>query len=385
MTRAAAPTPREKARQEEAERLDAEILHAVGSGWLDPIDASGFDQLARDLFAHQFRFNPVYRQFCALRGISAPHDVADWKQIPPVPTGAFKVGRWATFPEQREAAAFRTSGTVQRIPGVHRFDTLALYNAAIISSARRFLFPDRKRIRCLFLSPSPAEAPDSSLVHMFAVYREVFGDLGSAFFLSGSSSGGLRLEELIVALDDAEEKGEPVLMAGAALAFHNALMALGSHRRQLPAGSRTMVTGGFKGALRETDPDTIENAIATRLGVPSNYQVEEYGMTELSTQYYDERLRTEVVEDRDHPRLGFRVPPWARVMVIDAETGAELESGRVGALVHFDLANRASAVAVQTSDVGQRTADGGVLLCGREPDAEARGCSLAAELWLEQG
>lgn len=384
MTRAAAPPPREKARQEEAERLDAEILHAVGSGWLDPIDASEFDQLARGVFAHQFRFNPVYRQFCALRGVSAPRDVADWKQIPPVPTGAFKVGRWATFPEQREAAAFRTSGTVQQTPGVHRFDTLALYNAAIISSARRFLFPDRKRIRCLFLSPTPAEAPDSSLVHMFAVYREVFGDLGSAFFLSGSSSGGLRLKELIAALDEAEETGVPVLLAGAALAFHTALAALGSHRRQLPAGSRTMVTGGFKGALQETDPDTIGNAIAARLGVPADYQVEEYGMTELSTQYYDERLRTEVVEDRDHPRLGFRVPPWARVMVIDAETGAELETGGVGALVHFDLANRGSAVAVQTSDVGQRTADGGVLLCGREPNAEVRGCSLASELWLEQ-
>jgi hypothetical protein len=384
VTRAAALPPREKARQEEAERLDAEILHAIGSGWLDPIDASGFDQLARDVFAHQFRFNPVYRQFCALRGVSAPRDVADWKQIPPVPTGAFKVGRWATFPEQREAAAFRTSGTVQGTPGVHRFDTLALYNAAIISSARRFLFPDRERIRCLFLSPSPAEVPDSSLVHMFAVYREVFGDLGSAFLLSGSPSGGLRLEELIGALDDAEQKGEPVLMAGAALAFHNALAALGSHRRQLPVGSRTMVTGGFKGALRETDPDAIGSAIAARLGVPTDYQVEEYGMTELSTQYYDEQLRTAVVEDRDRSRVGFRVPPWARVMVIDAETGVELEPGGVGALVHFDLANRASAVAVQTSDVGERTPDGGVLLHGREPSAEARGCSLAAELWLEQ-
>jgi hypothetical protein len=382
--RAAALLPREKARQEETERLDAEILYAIGSGWLDPIDASGFDQLARDVFAHQFRFNPVYRQFCALHGVSAPRDVANWKQIPPVPTGAFKVGRWATFPEQREAAAFRTSGTIQGTPGVHRFDTLALYNAAVISSARRFLFPDRERIRCLFLSPSPAEAPDSSLVHMFAVYREVFGELGSAFFLPGSPSGGLRLEEFLAALAEAEEKDEPVLIAGAALAFHHALAAFGSQRRQLPAGSRTMVTGGFKGALRETEPDAIRSAITAQLGVCTEYQVEEYGMTELSTQYYDERLRTVVTDDHDRPRTGFRVPPWARVMVIDAESGAELEPGEAGALVHFDLANRASAVAIQTSDVGERTADGGVLLHGREPRAEARGCSLAAELWLDQ-
>jgi hypothetical protein len=382
VTRAAALPPREKARQEEAERLDAEILHAIGSGWADPIDASAFDRLARDIFAHQFRFNPIYRQFCALRSISAPRDVVEWKQIPPVPTGAFKVGRWATFPEQREAAAFRTSGTSQGTRGVHRFDTLALYNAAIISSAHRFLFPDRERIRCVFLSPSAAEVPDSSLVHMFAVYQEVFGDPGSGFFVPSSPSGGLRREEFLAALDEAQEKGESVLIAGAALAFHHALAALESYEFELPAGSRTMVTGGFKGALRQTDPDAIGISIADRLGVPADHQVEEYGMTELSTQYYDERLRTTVIEDR--PRVGFRVPPWARVMVIDADTGAALEPGEVGALVHFDLANRASAVAVQTSDLGERTADGGIVLHGREPSAEARGCSLAAELWLEQ-
>ena len=60
MTRAAALPPRAKARQEEAERLDAEILHAISSGWSDLIDASRFDRLARDVFAHQFRFNPVF-------------------------------------------------------------------------------------------------------------------------------------------------------------------------------------------------------------------------------------------------------------------------------------------------------------------------------------
>ncbi|MCK5439069.1 MAG: hypothetical protein KAI97_03960 [Gemmatimonadetes bacterium] len=385
MTRAAALPPREKARQEEAERLDAEILHAISSGWSDLIDASRFDRLARDVFAHQFRFNPVYRQFCALHGVSAPGDVAGWKQIPPVPTGAFKVGRWATFPEQREAAAFSTFGTIQGTPGVHRFDTLALYNAAIISSGRRFLFPDLDRVRCLFLSPSPADAPDSSLVHMFAVFREAFGDPRSSFFLRGPPLGGLRLEDLFSALDDAEQEGESVLIAGAALAFHHALGALGSEPRRLPLGSRTMVTGGFKGALRETDANAIGSAIEAQLGVSIDHQVEEYGMTELSTQYYDERLRTAVVDDGGRPRAGFRVPPWARVMVIDPGTGAELGPGAVGALVHFDLANRASAIAIQTSDVGERTADGGILLRGREPEAEARGCSLAAELWLGQG
>ena len=132
---------RDDARQREVARLDAEILEAVGRGWDDPLGDIAFDRLARDVFAHQFRFNSVYRQFCLLHGVSAPADVADWRHIPPVPTGAFKVGRWATFPQEHDRAAFRTSGTTRTARGVHYFDTLALYNAAIVASARRFLGP----------------------------------------------------------------------------------------------------------------------------------------------------------------------------------------------------------------------------------------------------
>ena len=166
---------RDDAREREVAGLDAEILDAIGRGWGDPLDDAAFDRLARDVFAHQFRFNLVYRQFSLLQGVSAPADVEEWCQIPPVPTGAFKVGRWATFPPERDRAAFRTSGTTTTARGIHRFDTLALYNAAIVASARRYLVPDRDRIRCLFLAPEPRTAPDSSLVHMFAVFREALG------------------------------------------------------------------------------------------------------------------------------------------------------------------------------------------------------------------
>ncbi|HJU86710.1 MAG TPA: hypothetical protein VJ788_05015, partial [Gemmatimonadota bacterium] len=69
---------RDDARQREVAGLDAEILEAIGRGWEDPLDEAGFDRLARSVFAHQFRFNPVYRQFCLLQGVSAPADVTEW-------------------------------------------------------------------------------------------------------------------------------------------------------------------------------------------------------------------------------------------------------------------------------------------------------------------
>lgn len=373
---------REESRLAEAARLDGEILSAIGRGWNDPLSEEEFDALARDVFAHQFRFHPVYRRFCGMHDVGAPPDVSYWRAIPPVPAGAFKVGRWATFPPDREVAAFRTSGTTRGTAGVHRFETLALYNAAILPPARRFLLPDRPAIRLLVLSPSPAGAPDSSLVHMFAVWREVLGAPGSAFFLTGPPDrGALRTDHLVEALDRAVEEGEPVAVCGAARAHHHVLAMLDGSTWRLPEGSRAMVTGGFKGVRGSTDPTVLGRAIGERLGIPREMRIEEYGMTELSSQAYEPELRSALTGEIAEAE-GFVAPPWTRVRVVDPLTGEDVPDGEEGVLVHVDLANRASAVAVQTSDRGVRTGERSFLLRGREPGAEARGCSLAADLWF---
>ncbi|HET9581786.1 MAG TPA: hypothetical protein VFP76_03125 [Gemmatimonadota bacterium] len=378
MTAPGAAPPREKARRDEAERLDVEILSAIGGGWEDPLTEEDFDRLAREVFAHQFRFIPAYRRLCELAGVSAPADVSSWREIPPVPTGAFKVGRWATFPPEAEVAAFRTSGTTQGASGLHRLDTLGLANAAILKSARRYVVPDRERIRCIFLTPPPVSARESSLVHMFAVYAEAFGEPGSAFALGGGS--GVMAPTL---LDAALAGGDPILVAGAALAY---LGVLESTERswELPVGSRSLVTGGFKGRARRSDPEALARAIEERLGIPRTRQVQEYGMTELSSQLYDGGLRRALGFGDEPAGSAFAVPPWMRVRVVEPFSGRDVGPGETGALVHLDLANRASALVVQTSDLGAAV-ESRVRLVGREPGAEARGCSLAAELWLERG
>lgn len=379
MTSPRAAAPREKARREEAERLDVEILSAIGGGWDDPLAEDEFDRLAREVFAHQFRFITAYRRLCELAGVSAPADVTSWREIPPVPAGAFKIGRWATFPPEAEVASFRTSGTTQGGSGVHRLDTLGLANAAILKSARRYVVPDRDGMRCLFLSPPPGAARESSLVHMFAVYAEAFGEPGSAFVLGGGSGMGAPAAGLDAAVPD----GEPVLVAGAALAYLGVLESTDGSW-ELPQGSRGLVTGGLKGAARRADPEALAAAIEERLGIPRSHQVQEYGMTELSSQLYDGGLRRALGFEDEPGTEGFRIPPWMRVRVVEPFSGREVEPGATGALVHVDLANRGSALVVQTSDLGVAV-EGGVWLVGREPGAEARGCSLAAELWLERG
>jgi hypothetical protein len=102
--------------------------------------------------------------------------------------------------------------------------------------------------------------------------------------------------------------------------------------------------------------------------------VNQYGMTELGSQFYDS-----VVSEPGAPRRKLS-PPWARVRIIDPLTGAARRPGVVGAIQVFDLANTGSVLAIQTADLGRETAGGfGFEVLGREEGAEARGCSIAAD------
>jgi hypothetical protein len=103
-------------------------------------------------------------------------------------------------------------------------------------------------------------------------------------------------------------------------------------------------------------------------------------MTELSSQYYDAALSTGTGLEHPRPKMG---PPWLRPLVVDPETLQSLPEGEIGLILHFDLANLDSVLAVQTDDLGRMTPSG-LQLLGRATGAEARGCSLAAEALMHR-
>jgi hypothetical protein len=105
-------------------------------------------------------------------------------------------------------------------------------------------------------------------------------------------------------------------------------------------------------------------------------------MTELTSQYYDDVLiRANVPSGATRAKIA---PPWLRTRVVGAD-GKTLPHGTIGALVHVDLANRSSCIAVATEDLGLQldsppgTGSAGIVLIGRETYAALRGCSLDAE------
>ncbi|MEN8159523.1 MAG: long-chain fatty acid--CoA ligase [Myxococcota bacterium] len=343
------------------------------------LDDERFERLALALFAEQFELNPVYGRFCAARG-ATPERVRRWHEIPTVPTGAFKEVALRCFPAKRTVKVFRTSGTTLERRGELHLDTLALYEASLVPSFEAGVLPDLapgERLPILVLAPSPSEADDSSLSHMFGVMVARRGTAGSGFFVQG---GRLEAEALLTALERAVDESPRLLLCGTAFAFVHWLEALGARglRLTLPAGVRLMETGGFKGRARELSRTALYARIEERLGVPPVRCVNQYGMTELGSQFYDS-----VLAAPEAPRHK-RIPPWTRVRIVEPESGRPLGPDAVGAIQVFDLANTGSVLAIATADLGVRRGEGFEVL-GREASAEARGCSLAADEMLGAG
>ena len=293
-----------------------------------------------------------------------------------MPTGAFKELPLRCFPAERRVHVFRTSGTALARRGELELDTLALYEASLVPSFESSVLPDLaagERLPMLVLAPSPAEAPDSSLSHMFGVMQARRGAEGGGFFVR---EGRLDVEALLAALEVAG-RADKLLLCGTAFAFVHLLEALEARGRSLalPPGARVMETGGFKGKARELPRERLHAWLHERLGVPERRCVNQYGMTELGSQFYDSVLREPGAQRRK------LASPWTRVRLVDPESGKDVRDGEVGAIRIVDLANTGSVLAIATADLGRRNGDGFEVL-GREEGAEARGCSVAADEML---
>ena len=355
----------------DAAPLDARILAAIDAYALD--DAA-FLALARDVVAYQLANNAPYAAFAAARGVDASHLPRRIDDIPAVPTAAFKDARLAAFPPERTALWFETSGTTQGRGGRHEFSTPRLYEASLLASFDRMMLEDGARLRYLNLVPDPQDRPHSSLGYMMMVVARERGDGRGAWYLRGDD---LDVDGFARDAERACDEGAAVCVATTAFALVALLDALEERGRTLllPPGSRIMETGGFKGRSRIVERATLYREASRRLGVPVPAIVAEYSMTELSSQYYDAPASRERIE----PRVKI-APPWLRPIVVDGE-GRRVPDGVVGALRHVDLANRGSAIAVETEDLGA-IVEGGFVLLGREQGAELRGCSLDAEALL---
>ncbi len=351
------------------EQVIAELLAFIAVS--DTAEAA-FDRVALQLFAYQFEHNLAFRRFASHRGRTV-RTVRTWRDIPAVPISAFKDLTLCCRPPEAAERMFMTSGTTREgVRGKSFHTTLTVYDASMTANFRQRVMAGRGRIRMGILFPTEQAMPNSSLAHYLALAVRHFGTPESHYLIDAD---GLDEARLLAELAHAEATGEPYALLGASYGFVPLLDALArqGHSFALPEGSWLLDTGGFKGQSRDIPLQEFYAQLATALGIPRRRCINMYGMTELSTQFYDAGNETcPAVKSGPH---------WIRTRVVDPLTGADVPSGTVGLLSHCDLAHFNMVSTILTEDAGVKV-DGGFMLLGRADGAEAKGCSMAVEEFL---
>ena len=318
-----------------------------------------FAELSLEVFRHQFAENAAYRNYCVALG-KHPENVTSWRGIPAVPTYVFKLPNIALrcFPESEITGHFLTSGTTREVKGKHEFRSLELYEASVLGTVgaifgRHPLFQNHQPF---FFSQRAAHAPHSSLVRMFEILsgRAV---LPGGFWLI-DAEGKFQLENF--------HPEKPAALLGTSLALLKACDEIPA--LTLPEGSWIFETGGSKGLKKSFTPAEVRARLSAHFGVPESCILNEYGMTELFSQFYkwgDQETHTG--------------PPWTAIRVIDVHSGRPALSGQPGYLEIIDLANLDTVSAIRTQDLAIAVGEREFILIGRDPAAVVRGCSRGVE------
>ena len=277
----------------------------TGSGPGPDSSLPSFDELALQAFAFQFARLPAYRRLCEGRGLD-PGTVRRWQDVPAVPTLAFRTLELATGPA---AETFRSSGTTGEARSVHRHPFPELYRATVDAAFPAACLPFGRPCPMLSLVPARTDAPDSSLAFMLDHALTRWADDGGTIAFGQRGVLAPRARSWLAAR---QRDSRPGLVLGTSFALVQLLEALErlGLRFRLPAGSVVFDTGGTKGRTHEVGRSELLTRLETALAVPAERVVREYGMTELTSQFYTRALAG------GDPDL-FLPSPWTRVRVLD--------------------------------------------------------------------
>ena len=346
--------------------LEERITAFVEEG-IDYRNDEEFNSLTVKEFTYQYFANDVYRNLCESKGVTQ-QNVSTWEDIPPLPTEAFKQYVIASFPLSETELSLLTSGTTNpdaRGKIYRDKASLEIIKKCNYMLTKEFLFPDVERMRMLLMVPSPKVAPGMPMAYGLELAREAFGTDDSAYYISPR---GLAVDELIVALEEAQAKNEPVCLMGATsgfVYFFNNCRERGVSF-ELPAGSRVCDGGGYQGTFGECSREQYYAQVEDFFKVPQHMCVNTLGMGESGTNYFDNVLRDHYRGKTTRERYKVDLP-WTRTVVVGVRTGKRMPKGELGLIRHYDLTNLATVLAIQTDNIGYET-DSGFEIIGRSAD-----------------
>ncbi len=314
-----------------------------------------FNELAIELFNHQYQHNTIYRQFCNALKINAS-EVDSLKKIPFLPISFFKTHEVKTGAFETDII-FESSGTTQTIPSRHFVKDIDLYRKSFSTCFEKFYgLPQNKCI--LGLLPAYLERKNSSLVLMTDELIKASHNLLSGFYLYDH-------EKLHSTILHNELLKLPTLLIGVTYALLDFAEAYPMQLRH----TIVMETGGMKGRREELTRTEVHALLQKQLGISLVHS--EYGMTELLSQAYSKGDGI------------FHCPGWMKIVLRDEDdpfhiiTATDVQNRSQSGLINvIDLANLHSCGFIATDDVGRLHANESFEVLGRADSSDIRGCSL---------
>ncbi len=293
-----------------------------------------------------------------------------------IPDRAFRQGALYWFEDQVPARTFKTSGTTgaqSRGEAHYSPRGLELLRQTIVGHARQHVTPGLESPVILRLVPDERAVPDMIMAYGMGVIASELGDPENSAVVVGPT--GVDFDLLAERLDRAVAADQPVVLIGGSFVFVNVcdyLEGIGRSWR-LPAGSRMIDAGGFKGRSRELDVDTLRAAVGRVFGIEASGCVNLFGMTELASQLYDgSDVALGPLAERPKGGSAF-VEPRVR----DSQTMGYIQDGS-GLLEVADLCILDRPYVVLTGDLAIASPHG-VAIIGRAERGQTRGCSLSLD------
>lgn len=338
-------------------RYDEDVIEFVNRG----IGAAGetqFNGLALRAFELQYRSDEAYRQYCT-RINASPETINRWDKIPAVASFAFRKALGAAFPVPKAEEVYFASGVAElrrkRGPFFPDPDVRRLTAVANGLVEKTYVFPDIDTIKMVFMAPTPVMAPGMVMASGLERTRQRFGTEDSRFLISFR---GLDLRGLISTLRKAEKNRQPLALLGATWGFDYFFDSCKREgiRFRLPKGSRIVDSGGYVGRYTKCTKEEFFGKCGRILGIDEGFCINALWLCENSTVYFDSVMKNSLSGvERERYKVS---PPWSRAIVVDPRNFRRLPKGKVGLLRHYDLTNRAMAIAVQTGNLGYETEDG---------------------------
>jgi hypothetical protein len=308
-----------------------------------------FNTIALQVFNHQAKHCPVYRDFLA--GLKTDvNSITHYTHVPFLPIEFFKSHSVLSSIAPVEVT-FTSSGTTGMITSSHLVTDASWYVQSFRKAFQLF-YGDITDYTVLALLPSYLEREGSSLIYMADDLIKQSTDADSGFFLYNH-------EELYRQLIKQQLTKKPTLLIGVTFAL---LDFVDQYQFIFPE-LIVMETGGMKGRRKEMIREELHDTLCAGFGVNAIHS--EYGMTELLSQAYSKGNGI------------FECPPWMKIITRDTNDPiTPLTNGQTGGINIIDLANINSCSFIATQDLSRIQPDGSFEVLGRFDNSDIRGCNL---------